>query len=155
MILVDKEIKEYVKNFNLIGKCYKEENVHSISYDLTIDKFIVDGKEIEKNFIHINPSDCVYVKTCEYLSMTDNLAGKIIEKNSLMRKYLKVDGPLYQPGHKTYCYLRVWNIGKKDIVLNTNDKIAQIVFIKLNNVPEITYDKQKDAHYNDEDVYRG
>ena len=71
-----------------------------------------------------------------------------------MRLGLKVDGPLYQPGHKTNIFLRVRNISNKNIILNNKMKIAQLIFLKLNSIPDITYDKQIDSHYNNEISFR-
>jgi len=152
MILVDKEIKELVSNKNLITN-FKKENLSSISYDVIIDKFIIDNKESNNQYL-LPKNEFVYIKTKESLNMTHDLCSYVIEKNSLMRKGLKVDGPMYQPGHKTNIYLRVLNISKEDILLNENMKIAQLVFVKLKTLPENTYDKQVDAKYNNESVFR-
>lgn len=153
MIIVDKEIKELVNNKNLITN-FNEDRLSSISYDVVIDKFIVDKKEVNDLEYVLSKNEYVYVKTYESLNMTNDLCCKVIEKNSLMRKGLKVDGPLYQPGHKTSIFLRVMNISKEDILLKKDMEIAQLVFLKLNDIPNNTYDKQGDAHYNDENSFR-
>ena len=41
----------------------------------------------------------------------------------------------------------------KEIVLKQNLKIAQIFFETLTEVPDETYDKKKDASFNNEDKY--
>ena len=152
-MLVDKEIMELVKSESLITN-FNEDNLGAISYDVVVDKFIIDDKEENIDEYLLNQSEYVYVKTRESLNMTNNLCCKIIEKNSLMRNGLKVDGPFYQPWHKTSIFLRVNNISKKEILLNRGMKIAQLVFLKLSDEPMKTYDKQRDAHYNDEKYFR-
>jgi len=154
MILVDREIKEMVVNNNLITN-FNEKNLNSISYDIIIDKFILDNKEIEMDEYLIPSNEFIYIKVKETLNMPFDLCCKVIEKNSLMRLGLKVDGPLYQPGHKTNIYLRVLNISKQDFLLKKNMNIAQLIFIKLNSLSDITYDKQVDARYNDEIIFKG
>lgn len=48
MILVDKNIKALSAEGKLIKEAYTEENVNSISYDLTLGSF-ADKTETEKN----------------------------------------------------------------------------------------------------------
>ena len=149
MIIVDNQIKDLVKSKNLITN-YNEENLSSISYDVTINEFV----DTDNNISYIlNPNSFLYIKTNESLNMPYDLCCKIIEKNSLMRKGLKVDGPLYQPGHKTDIFLRIQNISNEPISLDKNMKIAQLVFIKLDNLPTMTYDKQENAKYNNENEF--
>ena len=150
MIIVDNQIKNLVKTTNLITN-FNKENLSSISYDVTINEFV--DKEGNKNCI-LEPGDFIYIKTNESLNMPYDLCCKVIEKNSLMRKGLKVDGPLYQPGHKTDIFLRVQNISKNPVFLELNMKIAQLIFIKLDNIPTMTYNKQENAKYNNETEFR-
>lgn len=152
-MIVDREIKELVKKNNLIEN-FNEENLSSISYDISIDKFVVDKEESDLENLVLSSSSFVYIKAVESLHMPSDLCCMVIEKNSLMRMGLKVDGPLYQPGHNSSIYIRVMNISKKDILLKRNMRIAQLVFMKLDKVPDITYAMQKDARYNDEDSFR-
>lgn len=67
-----------------------------------------------------------------------------------MRQGLKVDAPFYQPGHVTYVFLRVQNLSSSVIELSRGSKIAQIMFEQLTEVPEVTYDKQVNASYQNE-----
>ena len=144
MILVDKEIIELVKEKEIITN-FKEEQLGAISYDVTLDKFIINKEEIDKNEDLLPASKFIYIKTNEGLNMPNHLTSKVIEKNSLMRMGLKVDGPLYQPGHKTNIFLRIQNINEEDILLKKDMKIAQLIFLKLNQIPDNTYDKRTSA----------
>ena len=110
MILVDKNIKALSAEGKLIKEAYTEENVNSISYDLTLGSF-ADKTETEKKLI---PGATVIIKTKEELCIPDNITGRVGEKNSLLRMGLKVDGPQYQPGHTTYAFLRVQNISASE-----------------------------------------
>ncbi|RHO11997.1 MULTISPECIES: hypothetical protein [Clostridium] len=132
MILVDKNIKELSAEGKLIKEAYTEENVNSISYDLTLGSF-ADKAETEKKLI---PGATVIIKTKEKLSIPDNITGRVGEKNSLLRMGLKVDGPQYQPGHTTYAFLRVQNISADEITLKVGMHIAQIYFEELKERPE-------------------
>ncbi len=150
MILVDKNIEELVLKSNLITN-YNSENLGCVSYDLTIDKILKEDEEVESYIL--KPQEFVFIKTNEKLNMPNNLVGKIEEKNSLMRLGLEVSGPVYQPGHKTYCFLRMYNYSSKEIELKKDFKIAQIFFETLNEIPRKTYDKDQKASFNNEEKY--
>ncbi len=151
MVLVDKEIKELVEKGMLIVENYKPENLGAVSYDLTIDN-IISEKNISDEYI-LKPNEFVIVKTNEEIKIPNDMIGKIEEKNSLLRLGLFVSGPVYQPGHKTYCFLRVYNMNSSEIKLQKDFKIAQIFFEKLSSVPNETYDKKENASFNNEKDY--
>ena len=151
MILVDKQIKEYIKENKLISKeNYQEKNVNAISYDLTVESVSTGESEQE-----IVPGEWVMIQTQEELRIPSDIIGIIEEKNSLMRMGLRVDGPVYHPGHITHAYLRVQNISSNIIKISKDMKIAQIMFQKLDTEPEVTYNNNKTASFNDEHEYRG
>lgn len=151
MVLVDKDIKKLVQKGLLISENYKPENLGCVSYDLTIGS-IIDKEEVKDEYV-LKPREFVIVKTNEELNIPFNLTGRIEEKNSLMRAGLFVCGPVYQPGHKTYSFLRAYNMSSADIVLKKGFKIAQIFFDELTDIPEETYDKKVNASFNNENKY--
>lgn len=154
MILVDKDIKEYVANKELIIAGYEESNLNGVSYDLTMDvAYNSDG--VENRIYELNPGEIIFIKTQEKISIPHNILGRVAEKNSRMRQGLKVDAPFYQPGHVTYVFLRVQNLSSSVIELSRGSKVAQIMFEQLTEEPEVTYDKQADASYQNEVNYVG
>ncbi|MCD8335701.1 MAG: hypothetical protein LUD18_00210 [Lachnospiraceae bacterium] len=147
-------MKWYVKYHQLISFGYIEENVNGISYDLTID-VIYDGSGTSVSEYLLSPGENVFIKTREELNIPQNILGRIAEKNSRMRQGLKVDGPHYQPGHKTYAFLRIMNVSGASILLSKGMRIAQVIFEQLTQVPEVPYNAQPDAAFLDEEQYRG
>jgi deoxycytidine triphosphate deaminase len=154
MILVDKDIRERVARHELVISGYKDENLNGVSYDLTID-YVYDSKGEEKRSLELDPGEVVFVKTQEELSISLDILGRVAEKNSRMRQGLKVDGPHYQPGHVTYAYLRVQNISENIIELSQGMKIAQIIFEQLSQVPDVPYNCQTNASFQNEERYLG
>lgn len=150
MILVDKNIKQIAQS---IIDCYDEKNVTAVSYDLALDFIISEDGNCDT--YELEPQETIFIKTIEKITMPDNLMGRIGEKNSLMRLGLSVTGPHYYPGHETYMYLRVQNISPNQITISKGDKIAQLFFEQLSDVPEIPYDRQENASFNQENKYRG
>ena len=151
MILVDKEIKQRGKDIVIEG--YDENNVNSVSYDVTLGCIITN--DAEKESYILQPGETIFVRTKEMIHMPDDLMGRIGEKNSKMRLGIQVSGPHYFPGHKTYMFLRVSNISPNRIKIEKGDKIAQIFFEQLKEVPQMTYDLQENASFNNEEKYRG
>lgn len=151
MILSDKNIREF--GDRLITEGYNPDNVQPASYDLTIGSIIVGDRE-ETEYT-IRPDELLFIKTAEQISMPDNLLGVIGERNSRMRMGLWVSGPHYFPGHKTFMFLRVKNLSANPITIKKGEGIAQIFFEEMKEVPEVPYDKKKDASFNDETEYRG
>lgn len=152
MIFVDKNITDLVDKGQLISDGYDPENLGAISYDLRID-YIITG-EGNKKSAELIPGENVFIKTIEQLNIPKNVIGRIEEKNSRMRMGLRVDGPVYQPGHKTYAFLRVQNISKDVITISQDDKIAQIIFEELKQKPQISYDERPGASFNNENDYK-
>lgn len=103
----------------------------------------------------LEPNEFIFIKTKEQLKIPTNILGRIAEKNSLMRTGLIVSGPHYQPGHTTYAFLRVYNTSYRRIAINENQKIAQIIFEELKEIPEIPYNANNNSSFNNEDTYRG
>ena len=132
MILVDKEIKQRGKDIVIEG--YDENNVNSVSYDVTLECIITN--DAEKESYILQPGETIFVRTKEMIHMPDDLMGRIGEKNSKMRLGIQVSGPHYFPGHKTYMFLRVSNISPNRIKLDKGDKIAQIFFEQLKEAYE-------------------
>ena len=151
MILVDKKIKE--RSSEIFKDGYDESNVTAISYDLQIQG-IVEEESLSESYT-LRPNEMVFVKTKEKVKIPDDLMGRIGEKNSRMRQGLSVSGPHYYPGHETYIFLRVHNITSSTIKIKKNDKIAQLFFEELTEIPEKTYVNQTNASFNQEDDYRG
>ena len=154
MILVDKNIKKLISENKLIISGYKEEYLKGIAYELTIDS-IYNSEKNAVSSLDLKPGDITYIKTNEEISLPENITARIIERNSVMRIGLKVDGPQYIPCHKTFCFLRVQNISDSVITLTNGFNIAQILFEQLSEVPEQTYDKQNSASFKDEKDFIG
>lgn len=154
MVLVDKNIRSLVSEKKLIIENYHPDRLNGVSYDLGVDT-ITDSKGEEHINYEIEPGETVIVKTQEKFAIPDNLIGDVIEKNSRMRQGLRVDAPRYQPGHVTFGFLRVQNISEATITLCRGSVIAQIYFEELKEIPDVTYDMQEKASFNNEESYIG
>lgn len=109
-------------------------NFGKISYDLRVEKIIVDPKGLNKeekdNFI-LAPGGTVFVATIEDINMPLDMIGIVTQRNSIIRNGLSIDAPIYHPGHHTKIFLRVTNISDDDINIQYSQGIASIMFAKL------------------------
>lgn len=124
-------------NGNEIIENSAPENYKDIGYDLRIKNIILvseDGKEHEELDKYDLPAgNTVFVSTIENIKMPLDLIGIVTQRNSIIRRGLKVDAPIYLPGHHTKLFLRVTNISKNEISLFKEAGIASIMFEKLSS----------------------
>lgn len=153
MVLVDKEIRQRLKDDLPLIENVDNSLINCVSCDLTVKNVV--NKKMNDNKYELLPGCVVFIETNESLNMHNDLLGIVTEKNSRMRQGLKVDAPRYHPGHSTHIFLRVQNISDKAITISKNSKIAQIMFEKLSDIPDIPYNNQNDSSYNQETEYIG
>ena len=153
MYIVDKQIKKMCESGLLIAENYNPENVGAVSYDLTVKNIYVENTK--KISYDLEPGKTIFIGTEETLKIPENMIGIFKERNSIMRIGLLVSAPNYQPGICSKCFIRVTNISENIITIEKGKKIAQIMFDTLSDVPDIPYNKQANASFNDEYEYLG
>lgn len=149
-MLVDKDVKNRQNEIFING--FHDDQLGCISYDIKIGKILKDGSE---SSLLLAPGDFVMVQSEEEFSVPKDLAVLIGEKNSLMRTGLIINGPTYFPGHHTKAYLRVINASDKQIEISKGQKIAQMFFVELSQVPERPYQTDQKSSFSDETEYMG
>lgn len=155
MILTDIQIKELIDNQQLIIEGVNLQNLHSVSYDLTIDGICIGEGSATTDSYMLRHGEYIYAKSQEKLSIPSNLLGRIAERNSVMRMGLFVSAPHYQPGHKTYVYFRIINLSYHDIEIKKGFPIAQIMFEQLTDNPYNKYGERETDVYQNEFNYTG
>lgn len=151
MVLVDKEIK--ARSSEIFKKNYDPRHVQPISYDIYIDQIISENENVTT--FTLEPHEVVMVRCKEEVHVPHDLIIRIENKNSMIRWGLTVTAPVYNPGHTTPVYLRVENVSGNNVTIEQDMAIAQMLFEKLSDVPEKTYDQKQNASFNDEEQYRG
>ena len=108
----------------------RSENLGPVSYDLTTRAFHTrERQSLEK--VTLSPGDSTYVSTVEVIKLPENIAARVLLRNSRIRQGLSLDAPLYFPGHHTRVFFRVTNMSSDQITLSTSDGIAQLVLKQL------------------------
>ena len=136
-LLTDNNIYEIINN-NIL-KNADNECVLSIGYDLQTKAFYNMNKEYYEKMA-LDPGDSIFVECKEFIEMPPNMIAQIQIRNSRIRQGLRLDAPIYQPGHNTLIYFRITNISKSVIRLSLEDGMAYILFYRLDSEPNKVYD---------------
>ena len=157
MYLVDNEILSLINRGYGIVDGFNRSSLGSISYDMHLDSvFSLTGNEkpIEMNGNYkFSPFEPLMVKLKEKIKVPNDGIIKLEPRNYVIRLGLEIESPVYQPGHETYCYIRVMNITNEDILLAENFSLVQAMFGKLNFTPDRLYGTNGHTRYQNERNY--
>lgn len=119
----------------------RSEKVGPVSYDLTTQNFFADKESYQQVLTTyvLNPGDSVFVASTEIINLPADLACNVLIKNSRLREGLRLDAPLYFPGHRTRVFFRVTNVSSDSITLDTGRDIAQLTFQRLEEETDAPY----------------
>lgn len=154
-ILTDKEIKARQEGgAPIVASGFVPENVKDVFVDLTVGAVVTETNSLGES--ELLPGTSAIVKTAETFSVPDDCVAFVHERTSVFRTGLSISGssPL-KPGFRGACFVRVTNVGDKSVRLATGNPLAQICFVEIGGVPELTYDRQPENHFQNENEYRG
>ena len=130
MLLGDSDIEKLISD-GVLREARKEQ-IGPVSYDLRTESFHKNGSNLAE--VALAPGDSVFVSSIENVYLSDDLAARVLIKNSRLRQGLTLDAPLYFPGHKTKLFFRVTNISSDVINLDTSKGLAQVAFERVDGV---------------------
>jgi len=184
MVLTDREIREYVLNYNVyqlerpLLENFSEQNLQSESYDLTItDKLMVFKKEVrcisledqnaidnmyentiipEEGYV-ISPKEYVLVTLNETIHLPNNLTAHIRPRTKFTRLGLIVSAQHCNSTYSGVLNLGIFNATDYPIKIHAGINVAQIVFEELKSIPSEhkLYKNKKSATYQNEIGDRG
>ena len=172
MLLTDKKIREMAEKNELITP-FKEENLQSESYDVTLGHTVIALKkevycldianqmaidniyeeiDISNDGYIISPKEYVMVSLAENINIPNNISAHIRPKTRYSRLGLIVND---QHCNSTYCgnlKLALYNATNYPIKIRAGFTIAQLIFDELNEIPSENklYKNKETAHYQDE-----
>ena len=164
-VLSDKWIKEMAKNHNMISP-FEDKQVRGtkISYGLSsfgydarvsnefkiftnVNSEIIDPKNFKQNnFISKNGEDCiippnsfVLSSTVEYFKIPNNIMVICLGKSTYARCGIIVNVTPLEPSWEGHVTLELSNTTPLPAKIYANEGVAQFVFLKGNEKPDITY----------------
>ena len=164
-VLSDKWIKEMAKNHNMISP-FEDKQVRGtkISYGLSsfgydarvsnefkiftnVNSEIIDPKNFKQNnFISKNGEECiippnsfVLSSTVEYFKIPNNIMVICLGKSTYARCGIIVNVTPLEPSWEGYVTLEFSNTTPLPAKIYANEGVAQFIFLKGNEKPDITY----------------
>lgn len=136
MLLSDGEIRGLIADDVL--RDARPDRVGPVSYDLR-NAYFVNADGAQRQVWDLGPGDSVFVASQETVALPNDIAARILLKNSRIRQGLSLAAPLYFPGHATRLFYRVTNISSARIQLRADGDIAQLVFERVERPVEQPY----------------
>ena len=173
-VLSDKWIKEMVKKNNMISPFQdKQIRENKISYGLSsfgydarvsnefkiftnVNSEIVDPKNFKPNsFVTKKASECIIppnsfalASTMEYFKIPKDVLVICLGKSTYARCGIIVNVTPLEPGWEGYVTLEFSNTTPLPAKIYANEGVAQFVFIKGNETPEVTYSDRNGKYMN-------
>lgn len=113
MLLNDEEIAGLMESGVLEGA--DKGSIGPVTCNLHTKDFVTDGTRGAS--VVLGPGDSAFVECQESVRLPQDLAARVLIRNSRIREGLSLDAPLYFPGHETVIYFRVTNISGSRISL--------------------------------------
>lgn len=176
MILNGNTLKKYMANNTLIENA-NFENIHSSSYDLSIDNYIlkfikndqsinlIDASSLEKMYQKINiesyfelkPQECIILPLKDIFNLPNNVSGHIRGRTSFNRLGIFITIQHLNPGFKGKLNLTVINNSPNTYLITPDTKIAQVVFESLDKPvsEDLMYYNEPTPFYQNETTPQG
>jgi dUTPase len=108
----------------------------------------VDLTEHESRSAVVEPSEVIWVRSRERVSIPPNMVGIWTQTNSLSRKgLLLLNSTLVEPGYTGHLSAHFVNLGSSAAVLNANTTIAKLMFLEINTDATSLVDSKPFIHY--------
>ena len=148
MILVDYQIRDYVKKGTIKIKNYSLDCVQPASYDMRIGNEVFlstkrDVIDLKKNGGHftVEPSAMAMINTHEYLKLPRNILGRPGIKSGLARKGLFSSvGIQADPGFEGCLFINVLNLTPLPVTMDYLDTFLSLEFHELEKRPQKPYE---------------
>ena len=101
------------------------------------------------NFFELRPGECVLGSTVEHIDMPDDVMALCIGKSTYARCGLLVNTTPIEAGWRGHITLELSNVSQLSIRVYTEEGIAQLVFMSIDQRPQTTY-ADRNGKYQDQ-----
>lgn len=144
--LNDKDILALVSDGKLISEGFTDGSVTPNGYDLRVNTIRVHGKELDNAVIP--PKAHFLVSTVEFLYLPSDLVGQIWIRSSFARTGIIGSFGVVDAGFRGNLTLSFLNAGEENLKLSHEERIAQIVFHKLESNSGRDYSERSGNYQN-------
>ncbi len=143
-VLSDNEILDMINEGNLISKDFSLSSLTPNGYDVRIGSI----KLLEKveEHIEVPAGSGFYVSSMEYFSFPDTVMGEIWIRSSYSRKGIIGSFGAIDAGFSGNLTLYFYNASSSPIELHSGDRIAQVVFHRLEQSAKSNYEQRSGSY---------
>lgn len=152
--LTDGTIRELVKQGLLIEENFIEKNLTPNGYDLTIGEIKVNHDEISSEST-VPANTRFIVSSREYMNLTNDVIGMIWIRSSYARKGVLGSFGLVDAGFRGNLTLTFFNSSPDPLEIKGGDRIAQIVFVRLESTVDKSYSERSGNYQNSRGISLG
>lgn len=182
-MLVYDQILERVKEYEKFGcekpmiEDFKEENLQSVSYDVTIgnkirrfkndmmtislsNKSDIDDlyEEVSLDFEYkMRPGEFILARLEERVNMPNDIAGHVRPRTTFNKLGILITSQHINPSYSGNLQIGIMNCTPNAVIISSGLKIGQIVFEKVDGEirEDVLYKNKKDSKYHNEDDFVG
>ena len=148
---VDKQNRRGKVSFGLSSYGYDARVSNEFKIFTNVNSGVVDPKVFKKDsFVTKRSKECIIppnsfalARTVEYFKIPKNVLVICLGKSTYARCGIIVNVTPLEPGWEGHVTLEFSNTTPLPAKIYANEGVAQFVFIKGNEIPNITYDKRK------------
>lgn len=132
---------------------YQPDQVNAASYDVRVSEHWIcptrDPEEFRAARIKLFPGEVVLASTIEIVKIPADVACDLKLKSTLGRLWINHSlAGWCDPGFEGQITLELQNLGPQPFVLEAGRRIAQLIFIRMEEEPEIPYGSPRSSsHY--------
>jgi dCTP deaminase len=105
-----------------------------------------------EEFVLIRPGECILGVTVEHVDMPDDVMALCIGKSTYARCGLLVNATPIEAGWRGHITLELSNTGRLPIRVYLEEGIAQLVFMQIDQRPNVTYNDRSGKYQDQENV---
>ncbi|MHB1493584.1 MAG: dCTP deaminase [Thermoplasmataceae archaeon] len=136
-IICDDEILKLVSTGLLIKENFSEKSVTPNGYDFRIHMIRMEGTDFEN--AELPPGKYALVSSMEYFALPKNIIGNIWIRSSFARRGIIGSFGVIDAGYNGNITVGIFNGGSQPISLNAGERLAQIVFSRLEKEVQMDY----------------
>jgi dCTP deaminase len=123
---------------------YQPEQVNAASYDVRVSEHWIcptrDPEEFRAPHIKLFPGEVVLASTIEIVRIPHDVACDLKLKSTLGRLWINHSlAGWCDPGFEGQITLELQNLGPEPFILEAGRRIAQLIFIRMEEEPEVPY----------------
>ena len=147
-ILSDKDIKDHIKKGKLHIEPFSEDNLTPNGYDLTIEEVLIPelNEKVKEGAARVANKSWFLIGTKEYFKLSGEITAQLWIRTTYARKGIFSSFGKVDAGFEGNLTLSAFNSSAEDVDIKIGDTFAQIVFERMENLPEKLYEKRSGTY---------